>query len=732
MMNRMLILLGALSLSAAAPGAAANEPPATPVKPVTETLHGEEMVDNYRWLEGDAEGKLTDQVIEWTDRQNAHTRAVLDGLPGRQALEARLRELMEVPVISTPERRGARYFYSRREGGQAQAVHYMREGLDGEDKLMLDPEVIDPSGLTTVAWTAPSNNGRLLAFGMYRSGDENYVLYVLDVDTGSWLAEEIPGKVQLLRWLPDSSGFYYSRLEDLDDPYSTAVKLHRLGTHHRQDPVLFRQRDLEFFYGELDKREEELELLRGTWGPSARISRDGESMAVHYWTGTDSLDLWTASLKDWHRSGELKLNPAAIGMKGRIGGYHFRNGRLFLENTFDAPNGRVSIIKLDQPGYEHWRDLVAEDAELVIRSASFGRDRFALNYLTNAQSRTLLFDFNGKTLGEVPLPGIGTASVAVTEDRNEGFLSFSSFNMPRSIYHVDLETNKQALWARPDVPVDPEAIEVRQVWYKSKDGTPVSMFLVHKKGIERNGDNPVLLWGYGGFDIPMLPNFSSTLFTWYEAGGIFALANLRGGGEYGSAWHEAGMLDRKQNVFDDFVAAAEWLISEGYTSSDRLGIAGGSNGGLLTGAAVVQRPDLFRAVISAVPLLDMLRYQNFLMARYWVPEYGSAENPEQFPFLRAYSPYHNVTMNTPYPAVFLTAGENDTRVHPLHARKMAALMQAATTSDPGDRPVLLWVDRDAGHGQGKPLDLQVRDVADQRIFMMWQLGMLNRGAETGP
>ena len=699
--------------------------PQTPQRPVVETLHGTRLVDPYRWLEGDQRGEITPEVSAWTDRQNAHTREVLDGLPGRKALEKRLRELMEVPAISAPSMYGTRYFYSRREGSQPQAVRYVRDSLDGPDRLLLDPGAIDPTGLTTVAWTAPSEDGRLMAFGLYRSGDENSVLYVMDVDSGDWLAEEIPGKTELMRWLPDGSGFYYRRLEDLDDPYSATVKLHRLGTHHRQDKVLFRQRDLAFFYKDLGKSAAELEQLGTTWGPGGLVSRDGRWMAVYYWTGTASLDLWVADLEQWRRSGELKLRSAVTGRQGRIGGALFRGGKLYLQNSFDASNGRVSVIDLEQPDYANWHDLVPEQENLVIRGASFASDVVAVNYMADAQTRISLFDLEGKSRGDIELPGIGSASLVTAEDRNEAFLEFSSFNMPRSIYHLDLQSRSRALWARPDVPVNPDDIDVRQVWYKSTDGTPVSMFVVHRKGLELNGKNPTILYGYGGFEIPLTPNFSATLFPWYEAGGVYAVANLRGGGEYGSAWHEAGMLEHKQNVFDDFIAAGQWLIDQGYTNSGQLGIAGGSNGGLLTGALVVQRPELFAAAISAVPLLDMLRYQDFLMARYWVPEYGSAEDERQFGFLRAYSPYQNVRPGTKYPAVLFTAGENDKRVHPMHARKMAALMQADSASDPQQKPILLWVDRDAGHGAGKPLDLQIRDVADQRIFMMWQLGLLN-------
>ncbi|MEM9372959.1 MAG: prolyl oligopeptidase family serine peptidase, partial [Planctomycetota bacterium] len=460
------------------------------------------------------------------------------------------------------------------------------------------------------------------------------------------------------------------------------------------------------------------------WGPWGSPSKDGRWMTVGYWTGTAGLDLWIADLDHWRRTGELDLVEAAIGHSGRVGSSHYDGDRLYLQTSIGAANGRVVMIDLNNPGFENWIDIIPEREDLVLNSVSFARGIMAANYLENAKTKIALFDLDGTSRGDLELPGIGSAGLSTSDDRTEAFLSFSSYNMPRSIYHIDLASNERDLWARPDVPVDPSQIEVRQVWYPSRDGTEVSMFLVHKKGIELDGNNPTMLYGYGGFDISMTPRFSSTMFPWYENGGVYAVANLRGGGEYGAAWHEAGMLENKQNVFDDCIAAAEWLIDNGYTNPDRLGVAGGSNGGLLTGAMVTQRPDLFSAVISAVPLLDMLRYQNFLMARYWVPEYGSAENASQFEYIKQYSPYHNIKPGTKYPATLITAGENDTRVHPLHARKMAAAMQAATASDPDAEPVLLWVDRDAGHGGGKPRHLQIRDIADSRLFMMWQLGML--------
>lgn len=702
-----------------------GEPPATEVRTVVDTVQGVEVRDDFRWLEGDEKGNMTEELGAWTDAQNDYTRQALDAVPGRAELEARLRQLMEVPSVSAPSMYGERYFYSRREGSMPQPIIVVREGLESDERVLLDPREIDPSGLTTIAWTAPNPDGSLMAFGMYRAGDENSTLYVMDVATGEWLAEEIPGKVNFDRWMPDSSGFFYQRLEELGDAYSGIYKFHTLGTHHRQDKSLFRQRDLSAFYGS-DLSEDRAKQLSTTWGPWGSASEDCRWLMAGYWTSTSSFDMWVADLAKWFETGELKLVPVAIGKTGRPGSYDFAGDTLYLETTIGAPNGRVVAIDLKNPAYENWRDIVPEDPKLVLSGAGFAKGIIVADYLDAAKTRISLFDTAGKPLGELPLPGIGSAGLSTKDDRTEAFLSFTSYNMPTSIYHLDLAQRdaEPVLWQRPDVPVDPDMVEVKQVWYESKDGTSVSMFIIHPKGLELNGDNPTILYGYGGFNISMTPGFSSTMFPWFEAGGVYAVANLRGGGEYGSAWHDAGKMENKQNTFDDFIAAAEYLIENKYTNPKRLGIAGGSNGGLLTGAALAQRPDLFAAVECHVPLLDMLRYQDFLMARYWVPEYGSSEDPEQFKTLAAYSPYQNIQKGVEYPSVFLTAGENDMRVHPMHARKMAALLQASTASSPSEKPVLLWVDREAGHGGGKSLDQQVRDIADRRIFMMRQLGVI--------
>ncbi len=698
------------------------QPPETRVDPVTETLHGVQLTDPYRWLEGDNsdpdnQGVVTPEVTAWTAAQNAYTRTILDELPGRKALEDRLRPLMEVGAVTRPVIRGERYFYTKREGNQNQPVVFMRNGHDGEDTVLIDPAILDPSGLTTVTWFSPDTSGKLLAYGTYSQGDENTTLHLLEVDTLKKLDLEIPDKTQSPDWLPDASGFVYNNLKDPNNPYSGQVMFHRMGTDPAGDALLFRQ-----------FTKEENEKLATTWGPYGGLSRDGHWLVLGYWIDTKSNDLWIVNFDEFLKTGEIDKKVVTVGDPGVVLGVAVFGDTLLIQTTKGAPQGRIVATSTSQPDTSNWRDLVPERADAVIESVAWGDGVFAVTYLKNASNVVEVFDMTGKSLGVLEQPGIGSVGVSAERDRTEAFLTFTSFNYPTSIFRVDLANPgaKPVLWQSPEVPVAPESVEVKQVWYPSRDGTPISMFLVHKKGLEFTGETPTQLYGYGGFNVSLTPSFSATLFQWFEAGGLFAMPNLRGGGEYGDAWHEAGILEKKQNVFDDFIAAGEWLIANDYTNSKKLAIRGGSNGGLLTGALTTQRPDLFKAAIVGVPLLDMLRYQNFLMARYWVPEYGTAEDPEQFKFLLEYSPYHQVKPGTEYPAVLLTAGEHDSRVHPAHARKMAALLQASTTSDPARQPIMVWVDQDAGHGQGKPLDLRLRDVADQRIFVMWQLGMLDQ------
>ena len=681
-------------------------PPPTATEPVTELLHGVQITDDYRWLE--APESESEPVLAWTTAQNDYTREILDNLPGRQRLEQRLEELMTLPSVSAPSMRMDRYFYRKRQGRENQAILYLREGFDGEPRVLLDPNTLDAEGLVSLDWYEPNQDGTLLAFGTSYAGDENSTLNIANIDTGEWLSDEIRGKVRGVNWLPDASGFFYRDLADIGNPYSGRIRYHRLGTHPRHDVTLFEQ----YKQGP----------LATTWGPFAYTSRDARWLILGYYTGTKSNDLWCIDLDRWRRSGEFVTSEIIVGDDSMSSGPVFGD-TLFMRTTAGAPQGRIFAVDLTRPAREHWVEIVAQRPSAVLRGASLARGYLVATYLKDASTSLELFSLEGRPMGEIELPGVGSASISTEEDRTEAFLSFTSFNDPTSIWRIDLASGKRALWDRVDVPFEPSTIAVKQVWYPSRDGTRVSMFIVHRKDVRLDGSNPTLLYGYGGFNIALTPRFSATLIPWLEAGGVYAVPNLRGGGEYGKAWHEAGMLGNKQNVFDDFVAAAEFLIAEGYTNPQRLAISGGSNGGLLTGAALTQRPDLFSAVVCRVPLLDMLRYHQFLMAKYWVPEYGDPEDPVAFDWLYAYSPYHNIIPGIHYPSVLFTAGENDSRVHPMHARKMAARLQAAARNDFDEDPILLWVERAAGHGAGKPLRLRIQETADIWSFLMWQTGM---------
>jgi prolyl oligopeptidase len=708
----------AAALLSALPATAAGPPP-TPKEPVVDHYFGTDVTDPYRWLEGSAapelkapDPQLDARVATWTEAQNAYTRGLLDAAPGRKWLEARLSKLLEVGEVGLPRVRGGRLFYRERKGSEAQPVLYVREGIDGAPRALVDPNRLDPSGLTTLAWFTPSLDGTKVAYGLYRAGDENAVLHLAETADGKVLADEIPGKVEDVLWLPDGGAFVYRRLADVANPYSGQIRFHKLGAAPDADPILFEQ------YKEGP--------LATTWGPSAFTNDQARWLALAYWTGTASNDLWVYDLDAWRKSGKLARRDVAVGEDATFAG-PIVGDTLYLLTTLDAPNGRVVAVDLAHPERAAWKVIVPERPGVAIQSVQAAKGRLVLTVLERATSRIEQVDLAGHPLPAVALPGLGTASVSTEEDSQQAFVRFTSFNEPESIYCVDLASGARKLWERPDVPVDSAAIEVEQTDYPSKDGTQVSMFLVHKKGLSHAKPVPTLLYGYGGFDISITPTFEPMFIPWIESGGLLAVANLRGGGEYGEAWHRAGMMEHKQNVFDDFIAAGEWLVHAGWTDPAHLGALGGSNGGLLTGAVLVQRPDLFRAVVSAVPLLDMLRYQHFLMARYWVPEYGSSEDREQFATLLRYSPYQNVKDGVNYPAVLLTAAENDHRVHPLHARKMAARLQAATASDPAQRPVLLWVQREAGHGPGMPLAIRVREKADLVGFLAWQCGLAMGG-----
>jgi prolyl oligopeptidase len=690
------------------------KPPPTRVAPVTDSVHGVNIIDNYRWLEGDNSdandpGKVTAEVTSWTNAENAYTRAVLDKLPGRQVLEDRLSALLNVGSVTPPTMRGNRYFFARATAAENQPRVYWREGHGGADKTLLDPQTLDPARPTALAWISPSADGKLLAYGTYHTGDSHPALHLLDVDAGKPLPLEIPNVPQPVQWLPDGSGFFYQS----DDQRGRRGMLHRMGSPPGADRVVYHRAAPP---GAQD--------LPDNWGPFGTLSADGKWIVLGHWEDPSSNDLWLANFDEVRRTGKLVARVVTVGAAGLASGTVMGN-TLFIKTTKGAPKGRVVAVDAGDPAQARWRDVVKERADAVIQDVSFGRARIAVTYRKNATDFIELFDLGGASQGTLALPGIGTASLAAAEDRTEAFLTFTSINYPPTVFRVDLMNPAAAPqpWQAPDVAGRPSAVHVEQVWYPSKDGTRISMFIAHRVGLTRRGDTPTMLLGFGAFGVSVTPAFSPTFFQWFDAGGLLAWPNLRGGGEYGEAWHAAGARDKKQTTFDDFVAAAEWLVANRYTNPQKLVIFGGSHGALMTGAVLTQRPDLCRAAILTAPVLDMLRYEQFPAGRAWVQEYGSAGNAEQSKWLLAYSPYQHVKTGTKYPGVLLIADEADPDVHAMHARKMTAALQAATGSDPADHPILLRLDRRTPDPQAA-LNLQLEKLVDQRIFIMWQLGML--------
>jgi prolyl oligopeptidase len=679
--------------------------PRTICENVVDDLHGAKVVDPYRWLEADA----TESVRDWTNEQNARTRAVLDPLPQRAVFARRLRELLSVGLLSTPRPIGGRIFHTRREGEQKQAVLYVRDAVAAADRALIDPNVLDRDGLVTLDWYYPSPDARLVAYGLSRGGDEMSTLHVLETATGKELADRIPHTQRsTVAWV--DGGFYYAvhpapgSVPPGDENYYRRIRYHRLGDDPANDALVF---------GE-DRPKEDI--------IGVSTSADGR------WVLFSALQGWAKSDLYLLDRGHPERGLASV-MEGEdaIAEGFVLDGRIWLRTNLNAPNYRVVSVACESPDPSRWETVVAEGKD-VIEGFDRTRERIAVLRLVRATSRVATYDLRGKDEREIPLPSLGAIEFVEGEHDGErvGY-TFQSFTQPPIAFVADARAGKAEELVRLRMPdrLDVSGIAVDQIDYASRDGTEVTMFLVHRKDVRPTGEIPTVLSGYGGFNVSRTPAYSAGVAAWVEAGGLFALPNLRGGGEYGESWHRAGKLENKQNVFDDFHAAAEALIARGWTEPPHLAISGGSNGGLLVGAALTQRPDLFAAVSCAVPLLDMLRYQNFRIARFWIAEYGSAEDPRQAEWLRKYSPYHNVRAGVRYPPVLFTTAEGDSRVDPMHARKMAALLQAQS-EDP-ESVVLLRVDRDAGHGIGKPLDKQVDDFADQYAFMAWRTGLDLKG-----
>ncbi|HXN73519.1 MAG TPA: prolyl oligopeptidase family serine peptidase [Candidatus Acidoferrales bacterium] len=692
----LLLALACLAASAVPTMAQDNNvkcPPPTRVEDANEIIHGVAVSDPYRWLED----QNSRETRAWIDAQNACTQSLLKTLPGSEAIAKRLGELIKVDTIRLPIERGGRYFYSKRAAGQDLFVLYMRRGT-GPEEVLMDPASLSSDHTTSVNFDGISDDGKLVAYGVRKGGEDEVAVHFIDTDTHKEIADSLPRARYLsgTSFKIDKSGFYYSKLTEA----GPRAYYHAMGTSAEKDAMIFGDG-----YGP-DK------LI------SANVSENGRYLLLTaiYGSACEKSEIY---FQDLAKGGPITPVVKTIGscFQGEIAG-----DTLYLQTNWKAPKWRVLSVPLANPAQENWKETIPEN-QSRLESFRLVGGKLIAQYSHNAVSELKVFEADGKAAGEISLPALGDVNgIAGRWQNPEAFLSFQSFAIPSTIYRFDVVQRSLTVWAKPAVPVDTSQFEVKQIWYESKDKTRVPMFLFYKKGLKLDGSNPVLMTAYGGFDVSETPAFRDDAIVWAEHGGVFALPNLRGGGEFGEDWHHAGMLEKKQNVFDDFFAAAEWLIANHYTRPERLAIIGRSNGGLLMGAAMTQRPDLFGAIVCGYPLLDMVRYQKFLVARFWVTEYGSSDNPQQFPFIFAYSPYHHVIKGTKYPAVLFLTGDSDTRVAPLHARKMTAEMQAAQA---GDKPILLMYDTKLGHSEGRPVSKIIEEDTDVLQFLFAEVGAKN-------
>ncbi len=673
-----------------------------------DTYFGVTVPDPFRWLEDGS----TQETRAFTDEENARTDAYLAHAPAREELRARVSALLELGMTSAPamriDRRGLRrYFHVRRTGAQSQTILYVRKGVDGDDRVLVDPADLSTDGTTALDWWYPSRSGELCAWGRSESGSEESTLYVRDVRTGKDLDVAIPHtRHATVAWLPDQSGFFYTRFPEPgsvpagDEKYGSKVFFHALGNDPKDDRLVF---------GEGRAK---------TDVPGVVVSPNGRFVVVTVHEGWDKSDV---HVWDREATGHAEPRFEKLPSEGRV--LHTpipRNDRLYIQTNERAPRYALYAARYDSLSRDHWVCVLPEGAD-VLEDVAVTNDEIVATYLQDASSRVVRFSLVGQKLAEVPLPAIGTAGVSAPLEGGEIFVAFTSFVIPPEVHRLDTTQNGAVLtvWERVASGFALPDIEVQRMYATSKDGTRVPMFVIAKRGFARDGERPTVLYGYGGFNVNQTPGFSARALTLVERDGVWVSAVLRGGGELGEAWHRAGMLEAKQNVFDDFYACAETLVSEKVTRPEKLALMGGSNGGLLVAVAATQRPELFRVGLSLVPLTDMLRYHLFRIGKLWVPEYGSSEDLSQFRALHAYSPYHAVKDGVRYPSMLFTTAESDSRVDPLHARKMAARMQEAQ-GEPS-RPILLRVETKAGHGAGKPLAKVVLSVTEEMAFVLHEL-----------
>ncbi len=678
--------------------------PETRKSDVVHEYHGTKVPDPYSWLEDDNSA----ETKAWVEAQNKVTFGYLESIPEREKIKARLTELWNYERFGVPSEEGGRYFFSRNDGLQNQSVLYWAESLEAEPKVLIDPNTMSKDGTVALAGISVSKDGKYVAYGIADAGSDWNRWKIREVETGKDLDDELKWiKFSSAAWDKQGKGFYYGRYPEpkpgqslTESNFYQKVYFHRVGTPQSEDVLVWEDTE------------------NKDWRASAAQTDDGRFLVVTIGKGTD--DKYRILFKDLfkrdarppqHLVGEFDADYTFIDNEGPV---------FFFKTNKDAPKGRVIAIDVFDPAPEKWKVIIPEAAE-TLDGVSLVGDKFIAQYLKDAHSQVKLFAVDGKPLGEVEFPGLGTASgFGGRREDKETFYSFTSFTSPARIFRYDVATGKSTLYKSPKLAFNPDDFVTEQVFYTSKDGTKVPMFLSYKKGLKKNGEVPTYLYGYGGFNISLTPAFSPANLAWMEAGGLYAQPNLRGGGEYGEAWHQGGTKLNKQNVFDDFIGAAEWLIKEGYTKPAKLAIGGGSNGGLLVGACITQRPELYGAALPAVGVMDMLRFHKFTIGWAWIDDYGSSDDPAQFKAIYAYSPLHNLKPGTKYPATMVTTADHDDRVVPAHSFKFAAALQAAHK---GETPTLIRIETRAGHGAGKPTSKMIEEAADRWAFVMKNLGM---------